>query len=489
MPTIPFGSWAPDAYDLNSPLAGEAKGVLPGANAYHPWPALVAASGALGAVCLGGIAARKSDGNFVTFAGTQTKLYQYATSTSWTDRSGATYNVPSGEYWSMTQYGSVVYATNGNDGLLSMDVDAGSAFAAVAGAPAGARFVKTVGDFLMLGRTTNYPTGVEWSALNDATFWTHGTRSSDFQLFPDGGFVTGITSLEAGLIFQENAIRRFAQTTDQTVFSFAKIEEAQGLIASQSLVTRGTTAFYFGRNGFRRIGPDTGYVSMPIGLEVVDRWFQDTINLTRLPVIQGVADPLKPRIFWLAPSQANATSNILDVLLCYDDGLKQWTHADVSGSVLFATATPATSMDDLDTLYPNLDAMTITLDSPTFMGGVPYVGAFDDSFKLAYFNGANMAAIVQTAEFQPIPGKRAFGRGFRPLTDAANAQGRTAARENLQAVPSWTAVADMDETGLVPQRVSGRYMRAEVSIPAGEEWTSLQGVDVADTDLVPDGMR
>jgi hypothetical protein len=47
----------------------------------------------------------------------------------------------------------------------------------------------------------------------------------------------------------------------------------------------------------------------------------------------------------------------------------------------------------------------------------------------------------------------------------------------------------MTDQGLVPQRVSGRYMRAEVSIAAGEEWTSLQGVDVDDDDLVPDGAR
>jgi hypothetical protein len=488
MPTVPIGPWAPDAYDLNSSLAGEAKGVLPGGNAYHPWPQLIAASAALDSACLGGIAARKSDGNFVTIAGTASKLYQYATSTSWNDVSGTAYNVPSGEYWSMTQYGSVVYATNGSDGLQAMDVDSGSAFDAASGSPPIGRIVKTVGDFLMLGRTTDYPTGIEWSALNDATFWEHGTRSSDFQLFPDGGFVTGITTLEAGLIFQENAIRRFAQTADQSVFSFAKVEDAQGLVASQSLVTRGTTSFYFGRNGFRRIGPDTGYVSQPIGLEVVDRWFQDTIDMTRLTAIQGVADPLKPRVFWLAPSQGNSSS-ILDVLVCYDDGLKQWTHADVSASILFATATPGISMDDLDSIYPNLDAMTITLDSPTFMGGVPYVGAFNGDFKLAYFNGSPMAAIAQTAEFQPIPGRRTFVRGFRPQTDAVNAQGRIASRERLQVAPTWTTAADMNDQGLVPQRASGRYMRAEVSIAAGEHWTSLQGVDVDDDDLVPDGAR
>lgn len=488
MVSIPFGPWAPDAYDLNSSLAGEAKGVLPGGNAYKPWPQLTAASAALAAICNGGIVARKTDGTYTTIAGTSSKLYRYATTTSWTDASGSTYGVPADEYWSMAQYGSLVFATNGADGLQSLDIDVGSAFAPASGSPPVARIVRTVGDFLMLGRTANYPTGVEWSGLNDSTYWTRGSRSSDFQLFPDGGFVNGITSLEAGLIFQETAIRRFAQTADQTVFSFARVEDGQGLIAPQSLITRGTTSFYFGRNGFRRIGPDTGYASMPIGLEVLDKWFQDNIDTSRLYSIQGVADPLKPRVFWLAPSQGN-TSGILDVMVCYDDGLKQWTHADVSASFLLAAATPGISMDDLDSLYPNLDAMTVTLDSPIFMGGVPYVGAFDANYKLGYFNGSNMAAIVQTAEFQPIPGKRAFARGFRPVTDAANAQGRVAARESLQGTPSWSTAAGMTAQGLVPQRVSGRYMRAEVSIAAGEDWTILQGVDVGDDDVVPDGAR
>lgn len=468
-------------------MAGEASGVLPGATKYNPWPKMTPASAAVGAAVKGAFLARASSGQYTTFAATATAIKKYAGATSWTDFSGATYALPADEMWSAAQHGTYVIFANGADGLVYTDVDVGTSFASLAGAPIG-RYVKTVGGFLMVGRTSTYPTGLEWSGLNDPTYWTYGNRSADFQNFKDGGFITGITPLEAGLIFQETAIRRFVQVSDVNVFNFAKVEDGQGCVAPNSIATRGTTSFYLGRNGFRRIGPDTGYTSAPIGLEVIDAWFQQNINIQRLYTIQGIADPLKPRMFWLAPSAGNGT-DLMDIILCYDDGLKKWTHGTVSSSLLIGAATPGLSLEDLDALYASIDSMTVSMDSPIFMGGVPYVAGFDSDYKMAFFNGSNMAATVQTAEFQPIPGKRAFGRGFRPLTDAANAQGRTATRENLSASATWSTAASMDITGFVPQRVSGRYMRAEVSIAEGETWSHLLGVDVDGADLVPDGVR
>lgn len=488
---MPFGKWAPDAYDLNATgLVGNAKGVLPGLNSYRPWPKLQAFSAALGGACKGGILARQTNGTYVLYAGTTDKLLKFAGATSWDDLSGATYAVPDDEFWSATQFGANVIFANGSDNIQSGDVDAGTSFADLAGSPPKARIVKTVGDYLMLGRTSNFPTGLEWSGLNDPTFWTHGQRSSDYQQFPDGGFVTGITGLDAGMIFQEEAIRRFGAVVTNDIFEFARIEDGQGCIAPNSLAVVNGTAYFFSRAGFRKIGASTGFVSQPVGLDIVDRFFQASINTDRLAVIRGAADPLRPRIFFLAPSVGNV-GDLLDVCLCYDITRDQWTHADIGASYILPAATPGYTLEDLDTLYgTDLDSdIPISLDSPILQGGVPYVAGFDSDQKLGFFNGGNMAAVVQTAEFQAIPGKRAFVQGFRAITDAAAVVGRVAARESPQGIATWTAASPIRPSGKIPVRSSGRLHRFELSIAEDASWTHLEGVDFGDGDLVAAGQR
>lgn len=341
---------------------------------------------------------------------------------------------------------------------------------------------------MFFGNTENYPTGVEWSGLNDIAYWTHGIHSSGEQQFPEGGFVTGITSLETGLIFQETAVRRFAQTGDQSIFAFARVEDAQGCIAQDSIVTLKGTSYYLGRSGFAKIGGETGFASIPLGLEITDKWFLDTINLTRLSTVQGAADPLRPRIFWLAPSSSNDT-DLFDILLCYDIVLNQFTHATVSASMIFGGATPGYSLEGLDAIYPDLDAMAVSLDSPSLQGGIPYLAAFDASKKMAFFNGTNMAATVRTGEFQAVPGKRALITGFRPVGDATNIQGRLATRETLQASASWGSNGSPNAQGMIEARSSGRYHRAELSIAEDETWTHLQGVDFDPGTVMQDGDR
>src|SRR3990167_3734507 len=107
--------------------------------------------------------------------------------------------------------------------------------------------------------------------------------------------------------------------------------------------------------------------------------------------------------------------------------------------------------------------MPISLDSPALLGGTPYLAAFDSAYKMAFFNGTNMAATVQTSEFQAIPGRRAFVSGFRPITDAANVTGRVAGRESPQGAVAWAATASVNKQGLIPTRTSARLHRVEVS--------------------------
>lgn len=475
---VPFGKWRPDLYGLNSQFAGEASGVLPGGDSKRPWPSLSPYTAALPAVCRGATYAVGSTGAYSLFAGTATKLYKFNSSTlAWDDITrlvGGNYALGTDERWSFAQFGFYLYATNIADALQRFDIDSGTNFAAVSGSPPQARYIRTIGDQLFLNNLTSLPNRTHWSGRNNPVFWTAGGgQDCDYQDFPDGGAIKGVTGLRGGLIFQDTSVRAFQPSQGREIFTFAQIEGAQGLVAPDSLVTHMGMSYYLGIDGFVAIGPQG---SRDIGTEAVNDWFYSNVVAGRAKMTMGVRDPKRPRIFWQFPT--TSTGYLLDHCICYDLILDEWTHTPLQASVLMAAATAGTTLDGLDTNYPDLDAMDISLDSSEFAGGVQSVAAFDANNKLAFFSGANLAATVETAEMQVIPNRRGMVRGITPMTDAAAATVQMSTRENLNATPAWGDASTLNSQGKAPYRASGRYHRIRVSVAAGEAWNDLQGVEI-----------
>jgi len=477
-----FGPWQPDTYGLNTELTGDASGVLPTANGYGPWPDLSAVSAALAATCFGATTIRKTDGTLVVYAGTATKLYRYASLTSWTDvtrAAGGDYSLPSGEYWSFAQFGANLIAVQGGDVPQTIDVDSGTNFAALGGSPPTASFVKTMGDQLFLYGLTSNRNRLQWSGRNNSAYWTAGQRDSDFQDFPDGGWVNGLTSLEAGLVFQEGAIRAMRPSNDRTIYNFRRLEETRGLLAENSLVTYGPIAYFLSEDGFYAQSGVGG--SKAIGLEKVNDWFQSDANTDRLFSVIGAPDPIRPRVFWLYPS-TGSTSNVLDKCLCYDIGLDRWSHADVSASIIFPASTPITTLEDLDTISASLDALGFSLDSRWLRGGAPYLGAFDSDDKLAFVSGSAKAALLETSDFQEIPGRRAYVHGIEPFTNADTVTVTVGSKERAGDDISWDSGQTVQTTGEAPARSEARYHRVRVEMAAGEDWEHINGLDVKAVD-------
>ena len=82
--------------------------------------------------------------------------------------------------------------------------------------------------------------------------------------------------------------------------------------------------------------------------------------------------------------------------------------------------TTATTLDALGTpglgyaLDPPIPAchdaapVPYSLDADVWKGGAPRMGAFDDTFRMNFFTGPPMAAVLQTGLFSPVPGRRAL---------------------------------------------------------------------------------
>jgi hypothetical protein len=464
------------------------------------------ASAALASACRGAYMARTLSNAIAIFAGTTSKLYKFASASSWSDFSGAAYTLGTDDQWEFIQYGPNVYATNIANALQSCDVSSGVIFANVAGSPPQARYIAVVGDFLMLGNTNSSSREVRWSSRNDPTIWTRYQKDADSQTFPDGGDIMGLSGFErGGLVFQTETVRQMTVRQDAAIMEFHRLEASQGTLAPFSLINRQGGSYYYAMNGFQRISFDG--VSEGIGSHWVDSWFLDNSQASSRPkaIIGGFASRM-PAIFWLFASPAVAsTSSIFDHMICFDPSLTDsdygpWTHASVSASTIFSAGTTATTLDGLGT--PGLGyaleyvggaaAVPYSLDSDVWKGGAPRMGAFDSSFRMNFFTGSPMAATLQTGLFSPVPQSRGFVNGFRLVADAATATGRIAVTERQQTPETWLAPGGvLTDQGLIHSRASGRHMRIEVTIPAGATWQKAAGISLEDDEglVISDGAR
>lgn len=471
---IPFGAFHPDKAGINTPVVIEAKNVQPGSSGFLPLPALVSGTDALPTECLGAVSVLLDDGTVKTFAGTQTKLYQLATS-SWTDvsrTSGGNYAVTSGEHWKWALYGTRLIATNGADAQQYIDLVSGTNFAAVAGSPPIAKYIDTVREFVLVGSISGNEKRVQWSANGNSEGWTSGTGESDFQDLPNGGPVRGVIGGETGYIFQASKVTRMAYVAGSPlIFQFDEIEGAAGLASPHSLIRLRSNAFYLAQDGFRSFDLRSGS-SQPIGVGKWQKWFLKDIKPGTELIVRGAANPVKPVVVYAYVSTSNATAKP-DRLLIVDWSLDEATFADLSVEMLVQWLSPGIDLDSMNP-YGTMETLPFSLDAPFWKGGASLFGMFGSDHSLSLQSGTPMAARITTADGQ---GKgRVFVSGTRPNVDASGVSVAISARERFADSVVFNTAETMEDTGVCPAHASGNLIRAQITIPA-QSWTLAQGLE------------
>jgi hypothetical protein len=484
---VKFEDWAPDRVAMEAPVV-QAKNVVPSSSGFRPFKDFVAVSSALGARPRGAIQTRDDSDAVFQFAGDATKLYQNVSDT-WTDRSLTTYATAAADNWEFARWRNTVIATNYTDNPQTITLG-DTAFANLT-TTVKFKHVAIVRAFAVAGYTNDTTDGevpwrVRWSAFGDTTDWDPDPATlSDYEDLPQKK-IQRVFGGEYGVIMQDEAITRMTFVGSPAVFQFDETVPEIGLIAPGAACQSGDVIYFLSTRGFFRLV--NGQQLQPIGIGRVDQWMLEDLDQSALERMSCIADPTSHRILWLYPGSGN-NSGTPNKIIIYDTLFDKWSYVEIELELLWQGSGSATTLEDLDTLYGDLDAMTVSLDSPIFIGGATQLSAFGTAFKSGYFTGDNLVASLITREMMLDTAHKSRVGGMRCLVegDAVTLRGRLGSRNDHAAMVNWTDYRAPRTGGRFPFRQKGRYHRLELEISGN--WSQAAGVMIDGKDMSLGGRR
>lgn len=499
MVDIPFGEWLPDRAPLGVPVS-VATNVIPWVDGYKAFPSFsVVSTNALTAKFQGGLFARDKDSIVYDFAGDATKLYSLVNN-AWVSVSGSgnllseagltlvtedgnaisieDYSTSTDDWWEMVQWGETVIAVNGPFNSPQVITLGGANFDALGGNPPRARHIAIVRDFVVLGNIndgTDYPSRIRWCGINNSADWTvSAATQSDYQdLQGDGGWVQKIIGGESGLVFQERAIWRMTYVGSPEIFQFDLFERSRGAFAPQSVIGWGNMVFFLADDGFYIISG--GSAAVPIGDGKCDRYFLNDYQSGNAHLITSAIDSVNKIVMWAYPG-AGSGSTSTNQILVYNWVYKKWSLVTATIEGFMRYAAQGYTMDTLDTINASLDALTSSLDSRAYTGGLLTLAAFNTSHILGTYSGTSMAATVDTGEVELNKGQRSTVQEIRPLIDGQAAAVTIGTRNLVSDSVAFGSAIAQNASGFCPARTNANYHRFRVTTSGA--FNFIQGLKV-----------
>ena len=464
---LAFGPYLPDI-PPTGPILTKAENVYPGSGGYGPVGSYAAQTDVLPYAFGGGGAFIASDGTAYLIAGTDGGVYKLNSST-WTLLTAS-----AAGRWKFAQYvstvvgNSVVVGVNGGTTkLINLTAGTGSD---LAGAPTGTS-IGVVGPFTIIGGAGGDKLKVQWSAFDDYTGWTPAVNQSGFQGMHDGGEVMGIASGEFGVILQRFALVRMSLTGDALQpFQFQQITNNFGCASKASVTQAGREVFFLSDRGF--IALDNGLQTRPIGNQKVDDSFRAAVSPQDYERLHTAVDPKRTLVMWGIPGTPGT-------IWCYHWVLDEWSIIKTPFAGFFSGFQSNVTLEAVSALYPNLDTMPYSLDDARFQGGDPRLYFIGSDQSAGALTGPSLDATLITGWQEPFAGKRTRYRAVWPISDATDGVTVTVdARQRMGDDPLPFASGNMQGSGRVPLRASGRYATITVQHVAGSVWTYTQGVEL-----------
>lgn len=486
---IPPGEWLPDLPPIDNPGALTALNCVPKtALSYAPWkmPAVLS-SNALDARPLGVFSATAYNGNGFTFAGDAEKLYRYAAG-AFSDVSrtagyatAATYYDTVSVAWSFTQFNNIALAANYSDEIQAWTLGTSSIFADLASSAPKAKYLATVGDFLVAANTDDafdgaIPLRLWWSPIGapGTDDWGNTNLQSDFRTLPSGRAITGVTGGEYGIVFCERSIYRMTYAGPPVIFSIDEIESDKGCIAPGSIAQRGDTRFYLAEDGFQMM---QGIQSVPIGSQKVDDFFFNDVDYSNIGRMVAAIDNVRG-LYLVAYPGDGSTSGRPNKILVYNYKIGRWSLIEQQLDLIAALRSEALTVEALGAIYSTVEDIPGSIDSAAFSGGVNYLAMFGTDKKLADFSGSNAAMTLDTAERNLSgDGGKVTLRKARAMVDTSSATIALGTRNQTDTTAVFGSAASRNSiTGLCSFKSKARYHRGRIQVPEGTVWSECYGL-------------
>jgi len=462
---VTFGEWLPDQPGVIGALT-TARNCYPKAVGYGPFPQEVDYSDDAPQALTAAAAAKDTNSITSIYAAGTTRLFKLDTSDfSWDDISATTYSGTSG--WKFTQFGNSLIAANESNTMQYIDVMSGTTFANLAVDAPKAKFVTVVRDFVVSGYQTANKNRVQWSGINnEATWTTSAVTQADFQDLPDGGFVQGITGGEFGIVLLERSIVRMSYVGTPLIFQFDNIARNRGCFEPNSVIQWQGITYFLGDDGFYACD---GQNLKNIGAEKVNRYFFNSLKESDLGNMSAAIDPINNLVVWGYPSVDTDYR-----VLIYHIATGRWSYADSSATRVAPVSTPSITLEGLDTFSASIDALGVSLDSRTWLGGKLLLLGLKGS-KLITFTGAPKTATIETSDIE-TDSNQSMVTMIKPIVDNGTGSASVASRLQLNQAVSFPTVSAANSENRIGTRSYGRYHRVKLQ-PSGD-WTTAIGMDV-----------
>lgn len=487
---IPFGEWAPDSPALVG-AARTATNCIGESNYYRPFKSFGVVTGALGGRAFGAISFSDSAGTTFTFAGDATKLYSLSANVFSNVSKAGNYNTLTDGSWKFAKFGNNVIATNYLDNVQNFDLSSPSLFADLAGTPPRAKHIAIVGDFVVLGNLIDGTFGVcsnsvRWSGINNPATWTSSASTqSDGQILEngDGGAVQGIVGgPNYGIIIQERCIQRMNYVGSPQVFTFDVLKRKHGTQIPNSIIGVGSDVFYIADDGFYRFD---GVQVLAIGNDKVNKWFLENFDLTYKDRLSASIDVANTIVMWAFTTNGAGSGGNPNRILCYNWISGKFTLIEQSLEILFQALTLGLTLEELDDISTDLDALPFSLDSDAYKGGKLLAGAFNTDHKVGYFNGDDMTAVIETTEFEGAKSRFSEINQAMPMIEGDDdtvitARWGTRNNRNDDDVTYGSSLSTNSQ-GYIQTRANARFHRVEHTIAGG--FTKATGIEIDDEQI------
>lgn len=473
---INFSEWMPDQPGISGALT-DAKNVVSLAIGYGPLPLPVNYSAEASEALTAVVSGKTPDGGTKLFASGATKIFDVSAVGALTDVSKSGGYSGSGRF-RFTQFGNTIIGTNFAEKLQAYTLGTSTAFADLSASAPVAKYITVVRDFVVTAYVDDSgvkPTRVKWSAINDETDWVDSvTTQSDFQDIPDGGHIVGIRGGEFGLVFLEKSIHRMSYAGTPFIFQFDNISRGKGCIAEGSIAQYQGVCFFLSDDGFYMCD---GQSVTPIGAEKVDRYFFKSADEFSFATMSAAVDPVRKLVQW-----NYKTTTGPNALLVYNFSTKKWTYGDSTVDYIYDSSTAGVTLEQLDSISTSIDALDVSLDSPSYIGGKYFLGGTRGNYVVT-FTGQPKAGRLITGDIGD--GVQSVITLAKPQIDNGSASVAVGSRQRLDAGVTFPAVVAADSENRVPLRANGKYHRIQVN-PTGDNWTNAVAVDI---EIVGQGVR